>query len=139
MALSWFDVRAFEQAAHALKGMLANFAAKAALDTASALEEIGRTETIPIIVLSANHDPSVAARALSCGADQCIVKPTSSESIAETLAALLARAKQHEKIATTMDRKPKNVEPIIESRTRLHAILVCAVRSEAFSAFRVSK
>jgi HPt (histidine-containing phosphotransfer) domain-containing protein len=43
MALSWFDVRAFEQAAHALKGMLANFAAKAAFDTASALEEIGRS------------------------------------------------------------------------------------------------
>jgi CheY-like chemotaxis protein len=79
------------------------------------LKTYQRTGTIPIVVLSANSDPKVMTRVRAIGADEFIVKPTSSEHIAKTLDDLFAeqelrqRAKQAKDVDAIKQHQPRPV------------------------------
>jgi DNA-binding response OmpR family regulator len=52
------------------------------------LKGFRRTASIPVVVVSANDDPRVITKVLEVGADKFIVKPTSFESLTESLGLL---------------------------------------------------
>jgi CheY-like chemotaxis protein len=93
------------------------------------LKTFHRTGSIPIIVLSANQDPGVMASVLAGGADKFIVKPTSSENVAETLQVLFERqekvekAREAQKVAVVRDRRPEPVVRYKGSQVSLEALV----------------
>jgi CheY-like chemotaxis protein len=75
-----------------------------------------RTGSIPIVVLSANHDPKVMSKARQMGADEFIIKPSSSEQIAMILNDLFLqqeRSRRDKDAKTIRSMKEQNLAPVV--------------------------
>jgi len=88
------------------------------------LKMFNRTGNIPIVVLSANDDPQVAARVLAFGADKYLVKPASSQDIANHLAELFER-QDAQRAAEEKDRRmaaDRPVQPVTKNQGTLRGL-----------------
>lgn len=76
------------------------------LDVARMLKEDTRTQTIPIIMLTAKGEEADVVRGLEIGADDYLTKPFSPRILSARIAAVLRRADSPEKLADTVIRTP---------------------------------